>query len=114
MGLCHVPEVHRDCCSPAASGLGSFQLLGKELGNGGEAVAHAEDISALRPQDGGESISDALNLQQENMMKRMLHVGQLTHQEWQAAPGSLLPRTMKNSVHCWWESKLVQPQCKTV
>ena len=44
-------------------------LLSKELGNGSEAVAHAEDVSALWAQDGGEGVRDALDLQQENMMK---------------------------------------------
>lgn len=55
--------------SPATSSLGALQLSGKELGNGGEAVAHAEDVSALRAQDGGEGVSDALDLQQKNMVK---------------------------------------------
>lgn len=49
-------------------------MSGKELGNGSEAVAHAEDVSALRAQDGGECVRDALNLQQENMVERVLHV----------------------------------------
>lgn len=71
-------------------------MSGKELGNGSEAVAHTEDVSALRAQDAGERVCDALNFQQNNMVKGVLHVGQLTHQEWQAAPGSLLPRTVKN------------------
>jgi len=89
-GFAADPEVPRNSCSPVISGLGGFQLSGKELGNGSEAVAHAEDVSALWAQDGGEGVRDALDLQQENMMKRVLHAGQLTHQEWQAAPGSLL------------------------
>lgn len=86
----------------------------KELGNGSEAVAHAEDVSALRAQDGGEGVRDALNLQEENMVKRVLHAGQLTHQERQAAPGSLLPRTMENVYNCWWRWKLLQPLWKIV
>lgn len=95
-GSQQILKAHRNSRSPATSGLGAFQLLGKELCNGSEAVAHAEDVFALMAQDGGEVISDALNLQQQNVMKRMFHVGQLTHQEWQAAPGSLLPRTVKS------------------
>lgn len=102
-------RVHSNSHSPATLGLGGFQLSGKELGNGSEAVAHAEDVSALRAQEGGECVCDALNLQQEDMVKGMLHVGQLTHQKWQAAPGSLLPRTTKNMYKCWWECKLGQP-----
>lgn len=93
--------VHSNSCSPATSGLGGFQLSGKELGNGSEAVAHAKDVSALRTQDGGECVCDALNLQQENVVEWVLHAGQLTHQEWQAAPGSLLPGTMKNTYKHW-------------
>lgn len=108
------PEVPRDPCSPVTSGLGGFQLSRKELGNGSEAVAHAEDVSALRAQDGGEGVRDALNLQEENMVKRVLHAGQLTHQERQAAPGSLLPRTMENVYNCWRGWKLLQPLWKIV
>lgn len=48
------------------------------------------------------------------MVKRVFHVGQLTHQERQAAPGSLLPRTMQNRYSCWWGWKLGQPLWKRV
>lgn len=68
-------------------------MSGKELGNGREAVAHAEDVSAVWAQDGREGVGDALNLQQKNVVKRVLHASQLAHQIRQAAPGSFLPRT---------------------
>lgn len=50
-------------CSPATLGLAVFQLSGKQLGDVGEAVAHSEDVPAVRAQDGGEGICDTLNFQ---------------------------------------------------
>jgi hypothetical protein len=81
-----IPSISSRCCSdapacsPATVSLAVFQLSGKELGNVGEAVAHSEDVPAVRAQDGGEGICDTLNFQQENMVEWMLHISQLAHQ----------------------------------
>ena len=72
-------------------------MSGEQLGDVGEAVAHPEDVPAVRAQDGGEGIGDALNFQQENMVKGVLHVSQLAHQVAEAAPGSFLPMTMRTT-----------------
>lgn len=80
---------------PAIPSLAVFQLSGEQLGDVGEAVAHPEDVPAVRAQDGGEGIGDALNIQQENVVKGVLHVSQLAHQVAEAAPGSFLPKTMR-------------------
>lgn len=67
----------------------------QELGYGTEAVAHAVDVSALCAQDARERVSETLNFQQKDVVKRVLHVGQLVHQIHQALPGLLLDNTRR-------------------
>lgn len=60
-----------------------------------ETVTHTINISALDTQDVGEGVSDVFDLQQNDMMERMFHVGQLIKQIDQANPSLFLFRKKK-------------------
>lgn len=64
---------------PGCWGAVALQLSDEELGYGSETVAHAVNVSALGAQDAREGVSETLDFQQKNMVKRVLHVGQLVH-----------------------------------
>lgn len=66
------------------------KLPHQELGDGREAVAHAINVPALGAQDAGEGVREALDLQQQDVVKGVLHAGQLVHQIQQGRSGSLL------------------------
>lgn len=76
------------CCCRAVG----VELPQEQLGDGREAVAHAVNVPALGAQDAREAVREALDLQQEDVVKGVLHAGQLGHQIQQGRSGSLLGR----------------------